>query len=224
MYEKRLQSRAHCSYRAEYSLYLLFCRGWQVQPENLIPQAVAWARKKMNVVFRAQSKTSGLPRRQGEDVCLLYWIHFASTSLSNNRNKLEDVKTKSYLGVLTMFQEETIFCNHFTFFFLLLSSKGLYLSDKTFSLIPSTFQPTLLLLREINFWNAAYMKYTFFNALDMAQLFFALSRTSKISNWGISQGTAIFLRLINFWTSTPIFSHGDSWLYLIQQSNKVWKL
>lgn len=117
MYEKRLQSRAHCSYRAEYSLYLLFCRGWQVQPENLIPQAVAWARKKMNVVFRAPSKTSGLPRRQGEDVCLLYWTHFTSTSLSNNRNKLEDVKTKSYRGVLTMFQEETIFCNHFTFFF-----------------------------------------------------------------------------------------------------------
>ena len=42
-------------------------------------------------------------------------------------------------------------CNCFLFFHLL-SSEGLYLSGKTFTLIPSTFQPALLVLQGINFW------------------------------------------------------------------------
>lgn len=109
--------------------------------------SLTWTRKKTNVVFRARSKNSVLPRRQGEDVCPFIegikswhpWAVTKSNMLKQNHFWMYYISRWNWL--LQLFS-----------FFHLLSSEGLYLSGKTFTLIPSTFQPALLVLQGINFW------------------------------------------------------------------------
>lgn len=127
---------------------------------------------------------------QGEDILPVHWLNFTFKSLSNSRNKPQDVTANPHLCTCWLcFQKELILA--IIPFFSLLSPKGLYFSAQTFHI--STY---FIVAARDKFLDIAHMKYLmlFFDSLDLAQLSFALSGTFKIRNSMDLSGHSYFFK------------------------------